>query len=137
MKLIDGKSLLLGVGLGVIVTALLGIVFFLGTTPSLSDDEIRERAKALCMSELTESELGEGLVQDADGSIHLRIELAEEWETLPERLAEAGIIESAMALRIRIRQQNPEFVLLPGEYLIPAGHASEDLAAILAAGPVQ
>ena len=40
MKLIDGKSVLLGMGIGIILTSLLGVIFFAGYSPQLTDAEI-------------------------------------------------------------------------------------------------
>jgi hypothetical protein len=55
VKLIDSKSVLLGLGLGIIITSLLGIIFFVGYKPQLSDAEIISYARKLGMVDGYES----------------------------------------------------------------------------------
>ena len=40
MRLLDSKSIILGLGIGIIITSLLGVIFFAGYEPQLSDANI-------------------------------------------------------------------------------------------------
>lgn len=128
---------MLGVGIGVIATAFLGILFFMGVTPTLSDAEIRERALAIGMVDRTETELADGMVREADGTVLLTVQDSSEWDGLPERLFDAGVITSAMEFRIRVRKTSPAFELKPGLYRFVSGASTEAVADAVAAGPAQ
>ncbi|TYQ13190.1 UNVERIFIED_CONTAM: hypothetical protein Cloal_4248 [Acetivibrio alkalicellulosi] len=43
------KSLVLGIGIGIVITSFIGLIYSAGLTPQLSRDEIIERAKQFGM----------------------------------------------------------------------------------------
>ncbi len=46
MKLLDGKSIVLGIGIGIILTALISMIFLMGVKPEkLGENEIKQLAK--------------------------------------------------------------------------------------------
>ena len=52
MKLFDGKSIILGIGIGIIFTALVSMIYFMGVKPDkLSEEEIKQMAKQYGMVE--------------------------------------------------------------------------------------
>lgn len=114
MKLIDGKSVLLGLGLGIIMTSILGAIFFLGYKPQLTDAEIIRMAKKIGMVDgFTESD---GIRRNPDGSICFTIEEGETLTSVSKRLYETGIIESSIEFEIMIKKENLENAIKPGQY---------------------
>ena len=78
MKLIDGKSVLLGLGVGIILTSLLGTIFFIGYKPQLNDAEIIALSQKLGMVDrYSESE---DIRRNPDGSL---LFIIHEGESLP------------------------------------------------------
>lgn len=116
MKLIDGKSVLLGLGLGIIITSLLGIIFFAGYKPQLSDAEIISNARKLGMIDRYES--GGDISRKEDGSLLFTIHENESFTDVSRRLYEAGIIESSIEFEIMIKKEKLENSIKPGEYTI-------------------
>lgn len=116
MKLIDGKSVLLGLGLGIIITSLLGIIFFAGYKPQLSDAEIISHARKLGMMDRYES--GGDIRRKDDGSLLFTIHENESFTDVSRRLYEAGIIESSIEFEIMIKKDKLENSIKPGEYNI-------------------
>jgi len=116
VKLIDGKSVLLGLGLGIIITSLLGIIFFVGYKPQLSDAEIISHARKLGMIDRFES--GGDIRRKEDGSLLFTIHENESYTDVSRRLYEAGIIDSSIEFEIMIKKENLEDLIKPGEYNI-------------------
>lgn len=116
MKLIDGKSVLFGIGIGIIIAAMLGFIFFLGYEPRLSDSEIIERAKRLGMTDITAE--ADGVTRNRDGSLTLVIKEGEDASAVAERLLRFGIIESSIEFELAIRRKDLQNSIKPGEYVI-------------------
>lgn len=116
MKLIDGKSVLLGIGMGIIITAILGFIFFLGYEPELSDAEIISKARQLGMIDRFEAE--EGIRRNEDGSVTFTVSEGESASGVAERLYDAGLVESAKAFEIMLRKDDLQDAIKPGEYRI-------------------
>ncbi|NLX63469.1 MAG: endolytic transglycosylase MltG [Clostridiaceae bacterium] len=116
MKLIDGKSVLLGLGLGIMLTSLLGIIFFAGYKPRLSDAEIISHARRLGMVDRYES--GGDIRRKEDGSLVFTIHENESFTDVSRKLYEAGIIESSIEFEIMIKKEKLENSIKPGEYNI-------------------
>ncbi|HHU89660.1 MAG TPA: endolytic transglycosylase MltG [Clostridiaceae bacterium] len=116
MKLIDSKSVLLGLGLGIIITSLLGIIFFVGYKPQLSDAEIISYARKLGMVDGYES--GHDIRRREDGSLVFTIHEDDSFTDVSKRLYDAGIIESSIEFEIIIKKEKLENAIKPGEYTI-------------------
>lgn len=116
MKLIDGKSVLLGLGIGIIITSLLGIIFFMGYKPQLSDAEIISHARKIGMIDRYES--GHDIRRKEDGSLLFTIYDGESFTDVSKRLYDAGIIESSIEFEIIIKKEKLENAIKPGEYTI-------------------
>ncbi len=116
MKLIDGKSVLLGLGMGIIITSLLGMIFFIGYKPQLTDAEIIELSKKLGM---VDRYSGSGdIMRNPDGSLLFIIHENESFTQVSQRLYEAGIIESSIEFEIMLKKQQLEKSIKPGRYTI-------------------
>lgn len=114
MKLIDGKSVLLGMGIGIIITSILGFIFFLGYQPQLSDTEIIDRAKHLG---LTDNIAQNGdFVRNQDGSLTFVITEGEDASQVAEKLYAAGIIGSSIEFELIIKKDNLQDAIKPGKY---------------------
>ncbi|NMA65998.1 MAG: endolytic transglycosylase MltG, partial [Clostridiaceae bacterium] len=116
MKLIDGKSVLLGMGLGVIITAMIGFIFFLGYTPQIQDAEIIARARNLGMIDPYES--GSDIRRNRDGSLLFTVHEDENFTDVSERLYESGLIESTIEFEIILKKEGLENSIKPGQYTI-------------------
>ncbi len=116
MKLIDGKSFLLGIGIGIIITSILGFIFFLGYQPQLSDGEIISRARRLGMVDRFEN--GGNIRRNQDGSVTFIISEGESSSRVAERLYDARIIESSIEFEIMVKKANLQDAVKPGEYRI-------------------
>ena len=116
MKLIDGKSILLGMGMGIIMTSILGFIFFMGYEPQDSDKEIIDKAKRLGMTDKFASE-GD-FVRNQDGSLTLTIKEGEDSSSVSDKLYNAGIISSSIEFDIMIKKQNLQNAIIPGQYRI-------------------
>lgn len=116
MKLIDGKSVLLGMGIGIIVTAILGFVFFLGYQPQLSDSEIIDRAKHLGMSDNVSRD-GD-FVRNRDGSLSFTINEGDTSRQVADELYAAGVIDSSIEFELAVQKDNLQDSIKPGKYNI-------------------
>jgi cell division protein YceG involved in septum cleavage len=116
VKLIDSKSVLLGLGIGVIITSLLGIIFFTGYKPELSDADIIKHARKIGMVDRYES--GSDIRRKEDGSLIFIIHEDERFTDVSKRLYDAGIIESSIEFEIMIKKDKLEDAITPGEYTI-------------------
>jgi YceG-like family. len=116
VKLIDGKSVLLGTGIGIIITSILGFIFFMGYEPRLSDAEIIRRAEELGMVDRLEN--AENIKRNRDGSVTFVISEGESSSRVAERLYEAGIIDSSIEFEIMLKKANLQDAIKPGEYRI-------------------
>ncbi len=116
MKLLDSKSIILGLGIGIIITSLLGIIFFAGYKPQLSDAEIISLARKLGMVDRYES--GNDIKRNQDGSLLFKIHENESFTDVSKRLYDAGIIESSIEFEIIIKKENLENAIKSGEYII-------------------
>ncbi|NLU51813.1 MAG: endolytic transglycosylase MltG [Clostridiaceae bacterium] len=116
MKLIDGKSVLLGIGLGIIIASLIGFIFFLGYKPPISDSEIISKAKNLGMVDPYEA--GEDIKRSTDGSLIITVHEGESFTKVSNRLYEAGLIGSTAEFEILLKKQGLETSIKPGDYSI-------------------
>jgi cell division protein YceG involved in septum cleavage len=116
VKLIDSKSVLLGLGIGIIITSLLGIIFFAGYEPQLSDAKIINLSRKLGMVDRYEK--GEDIKRNEDGSLLFTIHAGENYSEVSKRLYDAGIIESSIEFEIMIKKDKLEESIMPGEYSI-------------------
>lgn len=116
MKLIDGKSVLLGMGLGTIITSLLGFIFFLGYKPQLTDAEIISLAQELGM--IDPYELGSDIIRNKDGSLSFTIHEGDSFTDVSEMLYNAGLISSSIEFEIMIKKENLTDKIKPGKYSI-------------------
>ena len=92
MKLIDGKSFLLGIGIGIIITSILGFIFFLGYQPQLSDGEIISRARRLGMVDRFEN--GGNIRRNQDGSVTFISVKAKARRGLPKDFMTPGLLKA-------------------------------------------
>ncbi|NLM73703.1 MAG: endolytic transglycosylase MltG [Clostridiaceae bacterium] len=116
MKLIDGKSVLLGMGLGIILTSLLGFVFFMGYKPQMTDAEIISIARDLGMVDPYEE--GGDIARNKDGSLTFTIHEGESFTDVSERLYKEGLIASSIEFELMIKKENLEDKIKPGKYTI-------------------
>lgn len=116
MKLIDGKSVILGLGIGIIITSLLGMIFFAGTEPQLTDAEIIQRSRKLGMVDRYEAR--DDIRRNADGSLVFIVYNFEDFTDISERLYKEGIIESSIEFDIMIKKEKLEDSIKAGEYTI-------------------
>lgn len=132
MKRVHGPSLLFGFGLGLLITALLGVVFFSMAETRMTDEEIMERAVTLGMS-LPSS--GEAFPLQEDGTRTLTLSGEETVSQLAVRLERAGLIDSPLELEILARQTELADPPVKGTYTLPEACSVRELVRILQTGP--
>jgi cell division protein YceG involved in septum cleavage len=116
VKLIDGKSVLLGMGIGIIITAILAIIFFSGVEPKLSDAEIIQRARELGMTDKYVER--DDIRRNPDGSLIFVVYENDDFTSVSKRLYDEGIIESSIEFDIIIKKEKLENAIKPGSYNI-------------------
>lgn len=116
MKLIDGKSVLLGMGIRIIITAILAIIFFSGVEPKLSDAEIIQRARELGMTDKYVER--DDIRRNPDGSLIFVVYENDDFTSVSKRLYDEGIIESSIEFDIIIKKEKLENAIKPGSYNI-------------------
>ncbi len=117
MKQVRGPGVLLGVGLGMLLTALVGLVFYYGTNPTSDDETVIRRATELGMQWPAGLD---GVVHTGDGSILFDVAPGESVESLAERLERAGILDGTLEFMILARQEGFSGPLNGGTFSIPA-----------------
>lgn len=132
MKRVHGPSLLFGFGLGLLITALLGVVFFSLTEIRVSDEEIMERASTLGM---TLPSSGEAFPLLEDGTRLLTLSGEETVSQLAVRMERAGLIDSPLELEILARQTELADPPEKGTYSLPQTCTVRELVRILQTGP--
>jgi len=125
VKLIDGKSVLLGMGIGIIITAMIGFIFFLGYTPQLKDSEIIERARSLGMIDPFEN--GTEIKRNRDGTLLFTIHEGESYADISKRLYESGIIDSSIEFELMIKKEKLENSIKPGQYTITSADDTKSI----------
>jgi cell division protein YceG involved in septum cleavage len=116
VKLIDGKSVLLGMGIGIIITAILAMIFFSGVEPKLSDAEIIQRARELGMTDKYVER--DDIRRNPDGSLIFVVYENDDFTSVSKRLYDEGIIESSIEFDIIIKKEKLENAIKPGSYNI-------------------
>lgn len=119
MTKIHGKSILLGMGLGIILTALLGCIFFLGYTPDMDEAKVKTLAKKYGMIEPGEFA---GII--VNGRISIEIEESDTLTEIAEKLQNTGLLKETMQFRLKVLNQKAEDKILPGVYEF-SGHEDE------------
>jgi len=115
MSKLHGKSVLLGMGIGIILTAIFGIIFFLGYTPEMDEAKIKELAKKY------------GMVEPYEQISMLEITITKD-DTITgitKRLEQLGIVKNSVSFQIKIVNRNAKDKIQPGTYKF-TGSESED-----------
>jgi cell division protein YceG involved in septum cleavage len=116
MNKLHGKSVLLGMGIGTILTALLGLIFFLGYQPEMDEAKVKALARKY------------GMVEPGElGSITIEIPKDITLTALTEKLADAGLIrqENMVSFQIKLASRKVQEKMKPGIYEF-SGKESED-----------
>ena len=127
MQRIDGKSVLLGMGIGIIITALLGMLFFMGINTEMTNEKIIEKAKTLGMVSKSEAEI-QGITYETNGNINIEVDENEGLSSVGDRLFEAGLIDSAIEFEFGMKKAGIENKIPAGTYSLKAGGSITDWA---------
>lgn len=122
MSKLHGKSVLLGMGIGTILTALLGLIFFLGYQPEMDETKVKELARKY------------GMVEPGDsGSITIVVPEDITLTGLTEKLAEAGLVEqeNKVSFQIKLAGRKVQDKIKPGVYEFHGGESEEQIINIL------
>ncbi|NLN64542.1 MAG: hypothetical protein GX144_03880 [Clostridiaceae bacterium] len=124
MTKLHGKSVLLGMGIGTILTALLGFIFFLGYQPEMDEAKIRELAYQYGMVD-----------PGAMGSITVTIMKDDTLLDVTEKLASVGLIkqEDMVSFQIRLAslKAKEKKDIIPGTYEFQGNEGQEEIIGIL------
>ncbi len=124
MGKLHGKSVLLGMGIGTILTALLGFIFFLGYQPDMDEAKVKELARKYGMVEPGET-----------GSISIEIPAGFTLADVAEKLANAGLIrqDNEKAFQLKLANRKAKEKILPGIYEFRGNETEEEILNILIA----
>lgn len=126
MARIHGKSMLLGMGLGIIFTALIGCIFFLGYTPDADEAKIKTLARKYGMIEL-----GELAGTGSSGGISIEIDESETLAQIAKKLKDTGLIKETMQFQLKVLNQKAEDKILPGVYEFTGNEDEQKIIDIL------
>ena len=148
------KYYLRGAGIGVILTTLIFAVY----KPTLSDDEIMQKAEALGMempaddsdsADKKDTKTAKDQKDDADASdsntddattsedggqknvIEFTIASGDTSATIAQHLQEVGLVDNAKSFDLYLSDQNLDNQLLPGTYQIPEGATFLEIGELL------
>jgi len=134
MSRMHGPSIFLGIGLGIILTALLGGLFFLDYSPLPDEAEIIRRANALGMVK-AEAVQVEGVVRKADGTWSVTVSGKDSINGLAEKLVDAGLLSGELEFEIAAKQLGLSDPPAPGKYVVMAGAGAREVAEALGKEP--
>ena len=115
MKRIDGKSVLFGFGLGIILTAMAGLIFTTGYRTKLTDSEIM--AQAMLIGMLDPYSGNNDMKRNEDGSLTVSVKEGETLRDLADKLYEAGLVTNKVEFELLIKRQDPG-ALKAGSYVL-------------------
>ena len=136
MNRTHGPSILLGIGLGTLFTALLGMLFFLGYHPAPDDTEVLRRAAELGMVQKADT-LVAGVTRQKDGSWLVIVSEKDSTLDLATRFVAAGLLTSELEFEIVAKSENLPDPPAPGRYLIAAGSGAKEVVGAMKNGPAQ
>lgn len=152
------KYYLRGAGIGVILTALIFTIAFAVYKPTLSDDEIMQKAEALGMempaddsdsADKKDTKTAKDQKDDADASdsntddattsedggqknvIEFTIASGDTSATIAQHLQEVGLVDNAKSFDLYLSDQDLDNQLLPGTYQIPEGATFLEIGELL------
>ncbi len=126
MKRLHGKSVLLGMGIGIILTALLGMLFFLGYQPVPDDESVMKRAEVLGMVQASEI-IVDGIHRQVDGGWRVETKDGETMQDFALRLKNAGVIKSELELEIAANKAGMVEPLKNKTIFVPANSPVSDV----------
>ena len=119
MSKLHGKSVLLGMGIGIILTAILGIIFFLGYTP---DAGTNGRSN---MKQTHERKYARVDPNEQISMLEITITKDDTITGITKRLEQLGIVKNSVSFQIKIVNRNAKDKIQPGTYKF-TGSESED-----------
>lgn len=122
MGKLHGKSVLLGIGIGTILTALLGFIFFLGYRPDMDEARVKELARKYGMVE--PGEIGKTTIEITEN-----FTLAE----VAEKLVKAGLVrkDNEKTFQLKLASRKAKEKILPGVYEFRGNETEEEILDIL------
>lgn len=115
MSKLHGKSVLLGMGIGTILTALLGLIFFLGYTPDMDEAKVKEQARKYGM--IDSSEL--------PGKVTIEVQKEDTLSDITNKLEKAGLVKEPVSFQIKAASRKVKDNILPGTYEF-AGYENDE-----------
>ncbi len=128
MTKLHGKSVLLGMGIGTILTALLGLIFFLGYKPEMDEAKVRELARKYGMVDPQERS---NMVHK--GSMIIEIKEEDTLTDITERLVNAGLVKDSFSFQIKVINQKVKDGIIPGFYEFQGNESDQGIIDILTA----
>ena len=152
------KYYLRGAGIGVILTTLIFTIALAVYKPTLSDDEIMQKAEALGMempaddsdsADKKDTKTAKDQKDDADASdsntddattsedggqknvIEFTIASGDTSATIAQHLQEVGLVDNAKSFDLYLSDQDLDNQLLPGTYQIPEGASFLEIGELL------
>ena len=134
MKGFHIKSLFLGLGIGIIFTAIVGMVFFAGYNPNeLSEDEVKQLARQYGMIEPKDAYDFKNVFnkQSQEEKITLTIDEADTIETIAQKLLDMSLIKSKIGIMSYYNNLEEKKEFKPNQYEIAKGTSIEEIIHII------
>lgn len=124
MSNLHGKSVLLGMGIGIILTAFLGTVFFLGYTPEMDKAKVMDLAKKY------------GMIEPQEQVIKLEVTITDQDSItdIIKKLDNLGIINDIVSFQIKTVNNNVKDKIVPGTYEFNGNETEDEIVNIITGG---
>lgn len=127
MSKLHGKSVLLGMGIGIILSAIFGIIFFLGYTPEMDEAKVKDLARKYGMIEPHEN----------PGRLEVIITKDDTVTSITKKLEQLGIVKNAVSFQIKIVNRNAKDKILPGKYEFTGNESEDEIIDILTGNSIK
>lgn len=130
------KNILLGMGIGVVLTSLTGIIYSAGMEPEMSREEIVARARQYGMvssSEMIKKDEPEDTkpVEIEKNKVSITVDQGDSSEIVAKELFEKGLIDNVDSFLNELDSMNLQSSIQVGEYTIEEGTDNSTIARII------
>ncbi len=118
--------MLLGMGIGIILTALLGFIFFLGYKPEMDETNVKELAKKYGMVDPEELPR-----QYAFEKLTVEVAEGDTLKDITNQLVDVGLVGEPVTFQIKLVNQQVGEKIIPGIYVFSGNETEQEIIDIL------
>ena len=123
MKGFDNKSIMLGIGIGIIITSVISLIFMLGYRSEPSKDEIRTLAIKHGILDNSKTTFN----PNNSDEFELVISDGDNVASITEKLLQSGVIESKLEFQVEINKNGMSKRIEPGIYKIKRASSIKEI----------